>query len=40
MKEVAALVRRHLLSIVAGAQTRRTSGFVQAINGLQESLEW
>ena len=34
MKEVAALVRRHLDGIVAWAQTRQTNGFPEAINGL------
>ena len=34
MKEVAALVRRHLEGIVACAQTRQTNGFLEAINGL------
>jgi transposase len=34
MKEVAALVRRHLEGIVARAQTRQTNGFPEAINGL------
>ena len=34
MKEVAALVRRHLKGIVAWAQTRQTNGFLEAINGL------
>ena len=34
MKEVAALVRRHLEGIVAWAQTRQTNGFLEAINGL------
>jgi transposase len=33
MKEVAALVRRHMHGIVAWAQTRQTSGFVEAFNG-------
>jgi transposase len=33
MKEVAALVRRHLEGIVAWAQTRQTNGFLEAING-------
>ena len=37
MKEVAARVRRHLLGIVAGAQTRQTNGFVQAIDGLLQA---
>ena len=31
MKDVAALVRRHLDGFVAGAQTRQTNGFVEAI---------
>jgi transposase len=34
MKDVAALVRRHLVGIVAWAQTRQTNGFLEAINGL------
>ena len=34
MKEVAALVRRHLAGIVAWAQTRQTNGFLEALNGL------
>ncbi len=34
MKEVAALVRRHMEGIVAWAQTRQTNGFLEAINGL------
>ena len=34
MKEVAALVRRHLEGILAWAQTRQTNGFLEAINGL------
>ena len=34
MKEVAALVRRHLEGIVAWAQTRMTNGFLEALNGL------
>lgn len=34
MKEVAALVRRHLQGIVAWAQTRQTNGFLEALNGL------
>lgn len=34
MKEVAALVRRHLDGIVAWAQTRQTNGFLEALNGL------
>ena len=34
MKEVAALVRRHLEGIMAWAQTRQTNGFLEAINGL------
>jgi transposase len=34
MKEVAALVRRHIEGIVAWAQTRQTNGFLEAINGL------
>jgi transposase len=34
MKEVAALVRRHLEGIVAWAPTRQTNGFLEAINAL------
>jgi len=34
MKDVAALVRRHIEGIVAWAQTRQTNGFLEAINGL------
>lgn len=34
MKEVAALVRRHMEGIVAWAQTRQTNGFLEALNGL------
>ena len=34
MKEVAALIRRHLDGIVAWAQTRQTNGFLEALNGL------
>jgi transposase len=34
MKEVAAMVRRHLEGIVAWAQTRQTNGFLEALNGL------
>jgi len=34
MKEVAALVRRHIDGIVAWAQTRQTNGFLEALNGL------
>ena len=34
MKDVAALVRRHLDGIVAWAQTRQTNGFLEALNGL------
>ena len=34
MKDVAAMVRRHLEGIVAWAQTRQTNGFLEAINGL------
>ncbi|AAW77182.1 transposase [Xanthomonas oryzae pv. oryzae KACC 10331] len=37
MKEVAALVRRHMDGIVAWAQTRQTNGFLEAINGLFQS---
>jgi transposase len=34
MKEVAALIRRHMEGIVAWAQTRQTNGFLEALNGL------
>lgn len=34
MKEVAALVRRHIDGIVAWARSRQTNGFLEAINGL------
>jgi transposase len=34
MKDVAAMVRRHLEGIVAWAQTRQTNGFLESINGL------
>ena len=34
MKEVAALVRKHLEGIIAWAQTRQTNGFLEALNGL------
>jgi transposase len=34
MKELAALVRKHLEGIVAWAQTRQTNGFLEALNGL------
>jgi transposase len=34
MKNVATMVRRHFEGIVAWAQTRRTNGFLEAINGL------
>lgn len=34
MKEVAAMIRRHFEGIVAWAQTRRTNGFLEALNGL------
>jgi transposase len=34
MKEVAALVRRHMEGIVAWTQTRQINGFLEAINGL------
>jgi transposase len=32
MKEVAAMVRRHLEGIVAWAQTRQTNGFLEALS--------
>ena len=34
MKEVAAMIRKHVDGIVAWTQTRRTNGFIEAINGL------
>jgi transposase len=34
MKDVARLIRRHFDGIVAWTQTRQTSGFIEAINGL------
>jgi len=34
MKEVAAMIRKHFDGIVAWTQTRRTNGFIEAINGL------
>ena len=34
MKEVAAMVRRHLEGIVAWAHSRQTNGFLEALNGL------
>lgn len=34
MKDVAAMIRRHLEGIVAWAQTRQTNGFLEALNGL------
>lgn len=34
MKEVAAMVRKHIEGIVAWAQTRQTNGFLEALNGL------
>jgi transposase len=37
MKDVAALVRRHLDGIVAWAQTRQTNGFLEALNGLLQA---
>ena len=37
MKEVAAMVRKHLEGIVAWAQTRQTNGFLEALNGLFQS---
>lgn len=36
MKDVAAMVRRHLEGIVAWAQTRQTNGFLEALNGLYQ----
>jgi Transposase len=37
MKDVARLIRRHLDGIVAWTQTRKTNGFIEAINGLFQS---
>ena len=34
MKEVAAMIRKHFDGIVAWTQTRQTTGFIEAINGL------
>ena len=34
MKEVAALIRKHLDGIVAWSRTRQTNGFIQALNRL------
>jgi transposase len=34
MKEVAAMVRKHMDGIVAWARTRQTNGFLEALNGL------
>lgn len=34
MKEVSAMIRRHLDGIIAWAQTRQTNGFLEALNGL------
>lgn len=34
MKEVAALAHKHLEGIVAWVQTRQSSGFLEALNGL------
>jgi transposase len=34
MKQVAAMVRKHLDGIIAWAQTRQTNGFLEALNGL------
>ena len=34
MKAVAKMIRNHLDGIVAWAQTRQTSGFLEALNGL------
>jgi transposase len=39
MKEVAALVRRHIEGIVAWAQTRQTNGFLEAVNGLFQAVK-
>jgi transposase len=37
MKEVAAMVRKHLEGIVAWAKSRQTNGFLEALNGLFQS---
>ena len=37
MKAVARMIRRHLDGIAAWARTRRTNGFVEALNGLFQS---
>lgn len=37
MKEVAAMIRKHLDGIIAWAQTRQTNGFLEALNGLFQS---
>jgi hypothetical protein len=37
MKDVAALLRRHLEGIVAWAHTRQANGFLEALNGLFQS---
>ena len=34
MREVAAMVRRHLEGIVVWTRTRQTNGFLEALNGL------
>ncbi len=34
MKDVASMVRNHFYGIVAGARTRQTDGFIEALNGL------
>jgi transposase len=34
MKEVARMIRRHFDGILAWTQTRRTNGFIEALNGL------
>jgi hypothetical protein len=37
MKEVAAMIRKHLDGIIAWPQTRQTNGFLEALNGLFQS---
>jgi transposase len=34
MKDVAAMIRKHFDGIVAWTQTRRSNGFIEAVNGL------
>ena len=37
MKAVAKMIRRHINGIAAWARTRRTNGFIEALNGLFQS---